>query len=309
MKNLAECLMLAWPSARRTTLWLLRLMLPISLAVSLLQYFGIIAWAARYLDPLFVLMGLPGRAAIAFLTGAFVTTYAGLAVTMSLALTLRQATIVAVMTCICHALPMECAVVRRCGSSFWGMAVLRLIMAVAVAFYLNALLPAMDQPFATALSTDAPTLTAMLWTWLQGALKTSLLILSIIYILMVIQRLMERYGLVEKISRRLTPLMRLFGLPANAAYMWVVGNVLGISYGSAVMIDMEEKGLITRDEANDVNYHLVMNHSMLEDTLVFASMGVSAWWILSTRVLFALLVVWARRALNCLNNYGKLRGS
>ena len=94
--------------------------------------------------------------------------------------------------------------------------------------------------------------------------------------------------------------MRFFGLPENSSYLWLVGNVLGISYGSAAMIDLEERGQITREEANEVNYHLIMNHSMLEDTLVFATAGVSALWILSTRMLFAFLLVWGRRGVKCL---------
>lgn len=44
-----------------------------------------------------------------------------------------------------------------------------------------------------------------------------------------------------------------------------------------------------------------MNHSMLEDTLVYAAVGVSALWILTTRMLFALVVVWGRRVLKNVN--------
>ena len=91
--------------------------------------------------------------------------------------------------------------------------------------------------------------------------------------------------------------MQFFGLPRNAAYLWLVGNVLGISYGSAVMLQLEEEGKITRQAADEVNYHLIMNHSMLEDTLVFATAGVSALWILSTRLLFAFVLVWGRKLL------------
>lgn len=291
------CVTQAWPSSVRTTLWLLRLMLPISLTVTLLQHYGIISWGAQYLDPLFVLLGLPGRAAVAFLTGAFVTTYAGLAVMLTLELTLREATILAIMTCICHALVLESAVVRKTGSSFWIMAVLRFVMAFFSGYVLNLLLPQSDALFVQ--MADAETqasLSTLLTDWCFSSLRMSLMIFAIIYALMFVQRLMERYGMIEHLSRWFQPIMGFFGLPRRCAYMWVVGNVLGISYGSAVMIDMEDAGIITREQANEVNYHLVMNHSMLEDTLVFASMGVSAWWILSTRLVLALLVVWGRRA-------------
>ncbi len=76
--------------------------------------------------------------------------------------------------------------------------------------------------------------------------------------------------------------------------------MLGISYGCAVMTDLEERGVITKEEANDVNYHLIMNHSLIEDTCVFAAVGISAFWIVSTRVLFALVVVWGRKGMRSL---------
>ena len=134
-------------------------------------------------------------------------------------------------------------------------------------------------------------------TWAVSQLKIAIMVFLIIYSLMVIQRLIEAYSLLGPLSRFLAPLMRLFGLPRQAAYMWLVGNVLGLSYGSAVMLDLEEKGQITRQDANSVNYHLIMNHSMLEDTIVLAVTGVSVFWILATRLLFALVVVWGRKSL------------
>ena len=85
-----------YPSVK-TTLWLLRIMLPVSLLVTILQYFGVIAWIAQYLNPVFQYMGLPGASAIAFVTGASVTTYACLAVMLSMQLTMREATIIAIM--------------------------------------------------------------------------------------------------------------------------------------------------------------------------------------------------------------------
>ena len=89
--------------------------------------------------------------------------------------------------------------------------------------------------------------------------------------------------------------MRFFGLPEGAAYMWLVGNVLGVSYGSAVMLELEEKGVISRKEANEVNYHLIMNHSLLEDTIVFAATGIPALLLIAVRMFFAFVLVWARK--------------
>ena len=283
--------------AVKTTAWLLKIMIPISFAVCLAQYYGVIAWCAGWLNPLFCHIGLPGASSIAFLTGATSTTYAALAVMMTMELTLRQATIIAIMVLICHALPLECTVNKKVGSKPFRMAFLRLCGALLAAVYLNFFLPEMSEPFsALSVSSADATIYEVLRNWLWSSVKLCAMIFAIIYALMFVQKFMERYGLMQKLVRPLSPIMVFFGLPRDSAYLWLVGNVLGISYGSAVMIQLEEEGKITREEADEVNYHLIMNHSMLEDTLVFASAGVSALWILTTRLLFALLLVWGRKA-------------
>ena len=282
----------------KTSWWLLKIMLPISLAVRLLQYYGVIEWCAQWLNPVFQYLGLPGASAIAFLTGASVTTYACLAVMMSMALTMRQATIIAIMVLICHALPLECAVVKKVGSKPFRMGLIRIVGAFMAALYLNMVLPEMNTPFGHVAASDVfITLGGVLQEWLISSVKLVIMIMGIIYSLTVVQRMMDDLGLMYQLVRPIQPLMRFFGLPRNAAYLWLVGNVLGISYGSAMMISLEESGQITKEEANEVNYHLIMNHSMLEDTMVFATAGVSAVWILSTRILFALLLVWGRKGI------------
>ena len=284
--------------AAKTTSWLLKIMIPISFAVCLAQYYGIIAWCAQWLNPLFCHIGLPGASSIAFLTGATATTYAALAVMMSIEITLRQATIIAIMVLICHALPLECTVNKKVGSKPFRMGFIRICAALLAAMYLNLFLPELPEQFSTLpLSSNEASLIEVLKGWILSTIKLSVMIFFIIYALMFIQKVMEKYGLMEKLTKPLEPIMVFFGLPKNAAYLWLVGNVLGISYGSAVMLQHEEEGKITREEADEVNYHLIMNHSMLEDTLVFATAGISAFWILSTRLLFALLLVWSKKLL------------
>ena len=293
MQSLRSALLPTWKSAS----WLLKLMIPISLAVTLLQHWGVLAWIAGYLNPLFSMLGLPGESAVLFISGAAAGTYAGVAAMMSVHLTLRQATIIGIMILICHALPMECTVNHKTGSNFLRMGLIRIFMAFVAAMYLNQLLPDMSTPYLYMGAAADSSLMEVLQTWTLSQLKVAILVFLIIYVLMVIQSLIQLYSLLDPLSRFLAPLMRFFGLPRKAAYMWLVGNVLGLSYGSAVMLDLEERGQITREDANAVNYHLIMNHSMLEDTIVMAVTGISVFWILATRILFALIVVWTRKAM------------
>ena len=295
MEKIFDCFKQAVPASWKSTRWLLKLMIPISLAVTLRQHFGILAWIATWINPMFVHFGLPGESAVAFISGAAAGTYAGLAVMMSIPLTMKQASILALMIALCHALPMECAVNKKTGSSFWNMAVIRIVMALLCAFTLNLLLPEIAGKYIYLGAEADSSLAEVTTTWVLSQVKMSLMVMLIIFTLMVVQRMLEAYRLLDSLSRLLSPLMLFFGLPRHASYMWLVGNVLGISYGSAVMLELEEKGLVTKDEANDVNYHLIMNHSMLEDTIVFAATGISAILLITTRVSFALLLVWGRK--------------
>lgn len=289
------CLSRAVPATIKSLTWLLQLMVPISFAVALLQYYGIIAWIASYINPFFCHFNLPGESAVAFISGAAAGTYAGIAVMMSIHLTLREATIMGIMIAICHALPMECAVNHKTGSSFWKMGVIRICAAFLCAAFLDWLLPEMPEQYIYMGAQSGGTLMDVLQTWFVSQSKMAVVIALIIYSLMVVQRFIEIKGLLKPLSRVFAPLMSLFGLPRNSSYMWLVGNVLGISYGSAVMVELKEHNLITSEDAKSVNYHLIMNHSMLEDTIVFAATGISGFLVVFTRMLFAVLLVWGKR--------------
>lgn len=64
----------------KSAVWILRLMIPISLGVVLLQYLGVIAVISHYTSPLFELVGLPGEAALVYITAALVNIYSAIAV-------------------------------------------------------------------------------------------------------------------------------------------------------------------------------------------------------------------------------------
>lgn len=276
---------------------MLKLMIPISLIVTLLQHYGVLEQFASLLNPFFSYLGLPGTSAVIFVSGALAGTYAGIAAMTAIPLTMKQASILAVMIALCHALPMECAVNKKTGSSFWKMGILRILMALLCAAVLNIVLPQFPGYYLYMGVPSTVSLETLLSAWLVSQLKMSAMVYLIIYLLMVVQHAIEAYSLLPLLSRLLEPLMKLFGLPRQSAYMWLVGNVLGISYGSAVMLELEERGTITQEDANDVNHHLIMNHSMLEDTIVFSVTGISGLLLITTRLTAALVLVWCRRLL------------
>lgn len=285
------------PRSLSICLWLFKVMLPISLAVRVLQHVGVIAWLASWLSPVFSYIGLSGDSAIVFLTSIFLPLYPTIAVMATLTLTLREATILAVMCLVSHNLPVECSVAHKTGSPFGQIVAFRIGMSFVSAIVLNLLLPQTDAPFVTfmASSVEATSWTMLFTQWLSSSLTLVVTILLIVTGLMVMQRVLEEFGWMHRIAHSLSPLMRLFGLPTGCSLLWLTGNIVGMAYGAAIMIDEVEQGRLSRYEANLVNHHLGVSHSLLEDTMLFVAMGISFWWIFLTRLVLAIVSVWTMR--------------
>ena len=297
--RLYKCVLRAMPRSLSICLWLFKVMLPISLAVRVLQYVGVIDWLAGYLSPIFSYIGLSGDSAIVFLTSIFLPLYPTIAVMTTLTLTLREATILAVMCLVSHNLPVECSVAHKTGSPFGRIVAFRIGMSFASAIVLNWLMPESAVPFSfLASATTEVSSWGMLFTqWLSSSLVLIITIILIVSALMVLQRVLEEFGWMHRIAHILSPLMRLFGLPSGCSLLWLTGNVVGMAYGAAIMIDEVEQGRLTRHEANLVNHHLGVSHSLLEDTMLFVAMGISFWWIFLTRLTLAMIAVWTMRGI------------
>lgn len=290
----------------QTSLWLLKIILPISLAFRLLDYTGILVVFAEYLDPVFIHLGLPGSTAIIFITSIFLPLYAPIAIITSMTLTLRELTILALMCQVAHNLPVESAIQAKTGTSFATMFIVRIFMSILIGFVLNIILPQnMGMPSFIQTSPEAMnSIGDVLYAWLITSIHITILIVAIITALMISYRLMEEYNLINRLSKSIHPILKFFGLPQSTGFLWLIGYIVGLAYGGALMINQMNEGKVTKAEGSLLNYHLAISHSILEDNLLFVALGVSIWWILVTRLLAAWIVVWLRRLF--LNFKGRL---
>ncbi len=282
----------------KTSIWLLRLILPISLAFRLLDYTGVLVYVADFLNPAFIHLGLPGSTAIIFITSIFLPLYAPLAIITSMAISLRELTILALMCQLAHNLPVESAIQAKTGTSFWAMFSIRIIISLLVGFGLNLILPQeMGMPsFLQTSIVNMNSLSDVFIAWGSSSLQLVIMIFVIISALMISYRLLEEYNLINRLSRLIEPVLKFFGLPKSTAFLWLIGYIVGLAYGGALMIDQMNEGKVTKAEGSLLNYHLAVSHSVIEDNLLFAALGVSFWFILATRLIVAWIVVWLRRA-------------
>ena len=290
------CIRSATPSALKTIWWLTKIMVSVSFAIMLLQYFGIIEVISRWLTPVFSSFGLPGEAALAYVSGYFVNCYTAMAVMSSLHLDMRAATILAVMVLCSHNMIVETTVQAKTGSSALRIVVIRTLSAFILAFVLNKIMPGQFEKTVTeAVTTENLTFVEMLKNWALRTMKTVGLMIVLVYALTLLQRILNEFGIIEHIANFLKPVMVFFGLPPRTAFLWLVANTLGLAYGAAVMIDETEHGSTTKEENDLLNHHIGVSHSNLEDLLLFTAIGGNFLWMLLSRWAMSLLLVWERK--------------
>ena len=296
MSKLLNCFKAARPSAFKTIWWLTKIMTLLSFVIMLLQYFGFIKWISYWLTPIFSHFGLPGEAALAYVSGYFVNCYSAIAVMTTLDLGTRAATILSVMVLCSHNMIVETTVQHKTGSSVMRIVAIRTLSAFILAWVLNKIMPG---SFETSASTnfiqEELTFAIMLKDWFLRTMKNLIIMAVLVYLLNVLQKILTEYGIIEYISRFLKPVMIFFGLSPKTAFLWLVSNTLGLAYGAGIMIEEAEKGVTTKEENDLLNHHIGISHSNLEDLLLFAAVGGSFLWMLLSRWAMSWVLVWERR--------------
>lgn len=291
-----NCFKSARPSAFKTIWWLTKIMTLLSFAIMLLQYLGVIEWISYWLTPIFSHFGLPGEAALAYVSGYFVNCYSAIAVMMTLDLSARAATILSVMVLCSHNMIVETTVQHKTGSSVLRIVAIRTLSAFILGFVLNKIMPgSFETASASGDVQEELTFALMLKDWFFRTLKNVIIMTVLVYLLTVLQKILTEYGIIEYISKFLKPVMIFFGLSPKTAFLWLVSNTLGLAYGAGIMIEEAEKGITTQEENDLLNHHICISHSNLEDLLLFAAVGGAYMWMLLSRWIMSWILVWERK--------------
>ena len=291
-----NCVKLAGPSAFKTIWWLTKIMVILSFVILLLQYFGIIEWISYWLTPLFSHFGLPGEAALAYVSGYFVNCYSAIAIMTTLDLSTRAATILSVMVLCSHNMIVETTVQHKTGSSVLSIVLIRTLSAFILAWVLNKIMPGSFENIVDGNSVQEQlTFAVMLKQWALRTTKNVVTMALLVYLLTVLQKVLNEFGIIQYISKFLKPVMIFFGLSPKTAFLWLVSNTLGLAYGAGIMIEEAEKGETTKEENDLLNRHIGISHSNLEDLLLFSAAGGAFLWMLLSRWAMSFVWVWLKR--------------
>jgi len=284
--------------ALKTAVWLLSIMVPVSFTVTLLQYWGVLQYIAEALEPVCRLFGLRGEAALVIVTTALMNIYSGIAVIQSIPFTAREVCIMALIGLLAHNLIVETIVQVKTGSGGIRMVMVRFAGAAAGGLFLNWALPVNESVVMHGMASSHLPFLDVMQNWLTGTLWLTFKLVCIVVSLNILQRILDEFGVMSVLARWVSPLLRPLGLPANTSFLWIVANVVGLAYGSAVLIEHRKENKISAKDADLLNHHIALSHSLLEDTALYVAIGVGLGWITLPRIALAAVAVWMTRWLS-----------
>jgi hypothetical protein len=281
-------------------IWLLKILFPVSLATALLDYSGWLHHMDGALKPAMATLSLPPSAALPILIGMTAGVYASLATMAVLPLSSDHITIITVFILIAHNLPQEGIIQAKSGINFVKTTLVRITAAVAACVVVAWCLQAEAGPALGSISAplrEGASVGAFLQNWIVEMLQLGVKILVIVIGVMTLIELMKEFRLIDVLVRLFAPVLRMMGLHRRAGVLWLTGVIFGLAYGGAVIVEESSSLRLDPEEVEKLQLSIGINHSMIEDPLLFLPFGVNPFWLLVPRLLAAvaavyLLTVW-----------------
>jgi len=279
----------------QTTWELSKIILPITIVVTLLKHTPVIEWIVVLFSPLMNLFGLPGEAAVVLALGFMLNLYAAIGAIFSLQLSVPEIFILSVMLSFCHNLLVETAVAKRIGLNAAVVVAIRMGSAFVSGVLLHLTMGNVVQEVAGSYTHN------ITYLWQMPILDTAKevfvtafkgigqLALIVIPLMAVIQVLKEKKVL-DKLSHMMYPLLRWLGMSEKAAIPMLAGIWFGLAFGAGVIIEATRETPLPKRELYLIMIFLVLCHAVVEDTLLFLPLGVNGWYLLGIRLLSAIVL-------------------
>ncbi|MFB5282863.1 nucleoside recognition domain-containing protein [Peribacillus sp. Hz7] len=278
----------------KTTWTLGKVIFPVTLIVTILQYTPILPWVIDLISPFMALFGLSGDAAIPLVLGNFLNLYAGIAGILTLDLTVKEVFIIAVMLSFSHNLLIETGVAMKVGVKLWVILTVRLGLALLAAVMINLLWDGGSEMAQYGFVSQQTAEITGVWAIVSHGIVKALLgivqLALIVIPLMIIIQIMKDKKWLEAFSRMLGPVMKVLGMKENAALPFATGLTIGLAYGAGVMIQAAKEEGVSKKDMTLAFIFLVACHAVVEDTLIFIPLGIPVLPLLIIRLVTAIVL-------------------
>ena len=279
-----------------TYFFLLKIMIPISIIVKILEVCGLIGIIGENLAPAMSVVGLPGEFGLVIATAMITNIYGAVLVLFTLSLqytySVAQVTILACMMLIAHALPIEARIAQKAGVRLWFTLTLRIIGAFVFGAILNLIFSNFnlfqnENVLPWKPEYNNPTLAE----WIFGQLGYYIMIFLIILSLMTLIRILKKTGALDRLNDFLKPGLRFLGMSKKATILPIIGLTLGLAYGGGLIVKEAKSKIVSKKDVFLSLSFMGLSHSLIEDTLLTLSIGASIFGILFGRIFFTIIVM------------------
>ncbi|KXG44411.1 nucleoside recognition domain-containing protein [Tepidibacillus infernus] len=288
------------------TTWVLgKVVFPITMIVSILNYTPVIHWVTSFFTPLMKWIGLPGEAAIPLALGYLLNLYAAIGAILSLDLTVKNVFILAIMLSFAHNLLVETVVAKKIGVKAIVPISLRIGLSFAAGILVYLFWRGGDNSahygMVAAVQEQPETWIGIGLLAFKKALLGIWQIALIVFPLMLGIQLLKDLHAIQYISKWLEPLTRVLGLSSGKTSVpLLAGLIFGLAYGAGVIIESSKEENFSKRDLYLLSIFLVASHAVIEDTLIFIPLGINVIPLLLIRVAVAFVItmltakVWQR---------------
>lgn len=280
----------------KMTVFLVKILLPVSLAIKILQDFGLIDSLAKIFSPIMNLVGLPGKLGIVWVTSMLTNIYGGLITLFNLSshidFTVGEITILATMILIAHSMIIETKILSKAGGSSIKLVLIRVMSAVFVGSLMNNVFKIYNlYEESLSFSWIPKSNQSTYFQWFLAQIKNYINIFLIIFVLLLMMDLLKKTGVLNKINKGLKPILTLLGIGKEASTINLVALTLGISYGGALLMEEGRSGKLTKEDLEHSTIFIALCHAVIEDTILMVGIGASIFGVLFVRFFYAFLFV------------------
>jgi hypothetical protein len=278
----------------KTTWTLGKIIFPVTLFITILQFTPVLPWIIKMISPLMSLFGLSGDAAIPIVLGNFLNLYAGIAGILSVDLTVKEVFIIAVMLSFAHNLFIESSVAIKVGVKVWVMILVRIGLAIISALIINLFWQGGYQLAQYGMIAPEQEHVTGVWPICSHAIEKAALgvyqLAKIVIPLMVGIQILKDLKLLKIFSRLMAPVTRMLGMKENTSTTLASGLLFGLAYGAGVMIQAVEEDGVGKKDVTLAFIFLCGCHAVVEDTLIFVPLGIPVIYLLLVRLLTAIIL-------------------
>jgi hypothetical protein len=273
--------------------WILKILIPISLLTSLLKWTGVIYALDVILHPIMDFLSLPPTAAFPLLMGMLTGIYGGIAAMTALPFTVDQMTLIAIFMTMCHGLIQEGFIQWKTGLHFIPATLFRLITATLTVLAVAPFLQSSPEISASAGASaqSMPSFITMVEAWGVAVFHLMWKILIIIMVILILLELLKVMGWIRYVAWVFSPILKMLGLSQRVAFLWIAGVVFGLSYSAAIIMEEVKEGHLTKQELQPLHLSIGIQHSVIEDPILFMALGINPFWLLVPRLITSMVTV------------------